>query len=282
MKTLKNKIAILILLFFNLTVKSQPSDNRYYQHNDSIYHFELLFEKIQTNNTITNQKLNKEIFKLFQSKVKVILNYQKKYKKNKREYFPYVTTYQVDTLLRYNDIISIVYKVNEENATPGLEDFFYEIFNFKLIDSQAIFFEKRYFYKENNAKIQQIIEQQLPQCKIFDQANLNRTIIQIQKNQFLVLIWKGLLDLDYIRCIDDKFWVKIENNFNNLNSIVFSTKKIKDKVFLNTTPNTLTKMYLLKGDEVEIIDEKDEWLKIRYYGKKTVEGWIKKSDVEDN
>ena len=79
MKTLKNKIPLLLLpLFINLTVKSQPSDNRYYQYNDSIYHFELLFEKIQTNNSITNQKINKEIFQLFQSRVKVILNYQKK------------------------------------------------------------------------------------------------------------------------------------------------------------------------------------------------------------
>ena len=281
MKTLKNKIALLLLpLFINLTVRSQPSDNRYYQHNDSIYHFELLFEKIQTNNSITNQKINKEIFQLFQSRVKVILNYQKKYKKNKREYFPYVTTYQVDTLIRYNDIISIVYKVNEENATPGLEDFFYEIFNFKLTDSQAIIFEKRYFYKENNAKIQQIIEQQLPQCKIFDQANLNRTFIQIQKNQFLVLMWKGLLETEYANCIDNKFWVKIENKFDHFDNIFFSIKKIRDKVFLHTTPNKSTKMYLLKGDEVEIIEEKDEWLKIRYYGKKTIEGWIKKSDVE--
>jgi len=281
MKTLKNKIALLLLpLFINLTAKSQPSDNRYYQHNDSIYHFELLFEKIQTNNSITNQKINKEIFQLFQSRVKLILNYQKKYKKNKREYFPYVTTYQLDTLIRYNDIISIVYKVNEENATPGLEDFFYEIFNFKLIDSQAIIFEKCYFYKENKAKIQHIIEQQLPQCKIFDQANLNRTFIQIQKNQFLVLVWKGLLETEYANSIDNKFWVKIENKFDHFDNIVFSNKKIRDKVFLHTTPNKSTKMYLLKDDEVEIIEEKDEWLKIRYYGKKTIEGWMMKSDVE--
>ena len=39
-------------------------------------------------------------------------------------------------------------------------------------------------------------------------------------------------------------------------------------------------MYLLKGDVVEILQEKDDWLQIRYYGKKTIEGWIKKGDVE--
>jgi len=39
-------------------------------------------------------------------------------------------------------------------------------------------------------------------------------------------------------------------------------------------------MYLLKNDEVEVLEEKEDWLRIRYYGKKTIEGWIKKSDVE--
>ena len=52
----------------------------------------------------------------------------------------------------------------------------------------------------------------------------------------------------------------------------------KIKIFL--TPDFDSKMYLLKGDEVEILQEKDDWLQIRYYGKKTIEGWIKKSDVE--
>ena len=52
-----------------------------------------------------------------------------------------------------------------------------------------------------------------------------------------------------------------------------------------STPNTPTKMYLLKNDEVEILEEKNGLLKIRYYGngataRKIIEGWIKKSDVE--
>lgn len=49
---------------------------------------------------------------------------------------------------------------------------------------------------------------------------------------------------------------------------------------LFNTPNVATKMYLVKGDEIEILEKRSEWLKIRYYGKKIVEGWIKKSDVE--
>ncbi|MFD2240365.1 hypothetical protein ACFSMX_04885 [Flectobacillus roseus] len=52
------------------------------------------------------------------------------------------------------------------------------------------------------------------------------------------------------------------------------------KSLIYSFPNNPTKMYLIKGDEVEILEENGEWLKIRYYGKKVVEGWIKRSDVE--
>jgi hypothetical protein len=58
-------------------------------------------------------------------------------------------------------------------------------------------------------------------------------------------------------------------------------KKIRiSRSLINSSVNTPTKMYLIKNDEVEILEEKGEWLKVRYYGKKTIEGWIKKSDVE--
>ncbi|MFC0186095.1 hypothetical protein SAMN04515674_12326 [Pseudarcicella hirudinis] len=57
--------------------------------------------------------------------------------------------------------------------------------------------------------------------------------------------------------------------------------KVKiDKSFIFSSPTKGTNMYLLKGDEVEILETKDDWLKIRYYGSKTIEGWIKKTDVE--
>ena len=53
-----------------------------------------------------------------------------------------------------------------------------------------------------------------------------------------------------------------------------------NKVIINKSPGKPSQMYLLKGDEVEILETKDDWLKIRYYGSKTIEGWIKKTDVE--
>ncbi|AFK01923.1 SH3 type 3 domain protein [Emticicia oligotrophica DSM 17448] len=76
--------------------------------------------------------------------------------------------------------------------------------------------------------------------------------------------------------------IKIEN-FSKFNIFQFSgkTKRIKSsKSIINSSPNIPNKMYLLKGDEVEILEEQDDWLRIRYYGKKTIEGWIKRSDIE--
>ena len=46
-------------------------------------------------------------------------------------------------------------------------------------------------------------------------------------------------------------------------------------------------MYLIKGDPIEIVEEQGDWLRIIYYPEKngewtgkTIEGWIRKSDVE--
>ena len=53
------------------------------------------------------------------------------------------------------------------------------------------------------------------------------------------------------------------------------------KSFIYTSPNVVSKMFLLKGDPLEVLEEKDDWLKIRYYAKtKTIDGWIMRSDVE--
>lgn len=58
-------------------------------------------------------------------------------------------------------------------------------------------------------------------------------------------------------------------------------EKIKiDRATIFSEPEVKTAMYLIKGDEVKIVKEKGEYLKIYFFGKKRIEGWIKKSDVE--
>ena len=55
----------------------------------------------------------------------------------------------------------------------------------------------------------------------------------------------------------------------------------KSNIYFSTNVDNPAKMYLIKGDEVILIKEKDQWIKIRYYGKKPIEGWIKKSDINN-
>jgi hypothetical protein len=44
------------------------------------------------------------------------------------------------------------------------------------------------------------------------------------------------------------------------------------KTFLHKEPNIPSKMYLLQNDPVEVIEEKGNWLKIRYYPEKLTNG----------
>jgi hypothetical protein len=62
---------------------------------------------------------------------------------------------------------------------------------------------------------------------------------------------------------------------------------IKNKSIIHSSPNRPTKMYLIQNDPVEVVEEQDNWLKIKYYPEKkgewmgkVIQGWIKKTDVE--
>lgn len=60
-------------------------------------------------------------------------------------------------------------------------------------------------------------------------------------------------------------------------------KKIQiKKQYLYNKPNkeSKTKMYLIKGDKVEILIEKDDWIYILYKGEKDIKAWIPKSALE--
>ncbi len=55
---------------------------------------------------------------------------------------------------------------------------------------------------------------------------------------------------------------------------------LKTKQTLYQSPAIKTKMYLIKGDQVEVLEEKDDWLYILYRGKKDIKAWIPKSAIE--
>ncbi|QDF28506.1 SH3 domain-containing protein [Halarcobacter anaerophilus] len=67
--------------------------------------------------------------------------------------------------------------------------------------------------------------------------------------------------------------------------IIFTLSKntciiLPTKQPLYKKPNIKTKMYLIKGDKVEVLEEKDDWLYILYHGKKDIKAWIPKNSVE--
>lgn len=75
---------------------------------------------------------------------------------------------------------------------------------------------------------------------------------------------------------------KVENFLHKNYGI---TKNVKVRIFSN--PSHPTNIYLIKGDPIEIVRKKDNWLRIKYYPEKNniwtggiIEGWIKQSDVE--
>ncbi|MBN6082633.1 hypothetical protein HYE55_11475 [Aggregatibacter actinomycetemcomitans] len=96
---------------------------------------------------------------------------------------------------------------------------------------------------------------------------------QIEK---LLCIQEGLKE------IKNKLDTNIENNTRH--GIILS-----EKTFLYTLPNynQITKLYLVKNDKVDVIEEKidenkEKWYFINYKGKKEINMWIKADSVDLN
>jgi len=110
----------------------------------------------------------------------------------------------------------------------------------------------------------------------FDALNCDKTTLYLYYTEYekIQLINNNLIN--FLKVQGKKDGQNYLKDFLNMREIKIG------KSFIYSSPNIPTKMYLFKGDKIETLEEKGEWLKIRYYGKKIVEGWIKKRDVEMN
>jgi hypothetical protein len=106
---------------------------------------------------------------------------------------------------------------------------------------------------------------------IYENANTNKN--KISKLLRIDNSWNGI-NISVGDPLVDSKW-KIQFKFVDKAGLIRA-----EKSFIYDKNNIKTKMYLLKNDPVEIIESQTDWLKIKYYGKKVIEGWIKKSDVE--
>jgi hypothetical protein len=83
--------------------------------------------------------------------------------------------------------------------------------------------------------------------------------------------------------VGDK-WIPQEESWNKKETIADTiTKTIqpnKQPLYKSPTIDAKTKMYLIKGDTVEILEEKDDWLYILFKGKKEIKAWIPKDAIE--
>ena len=81
--------------------------------------------------------------------------------------------------------------------------------------------------------------------------------------------------------VGDK-WVYQEQSWNPEKKIATprTFTIIPDKQYLYNAKNAeKTKMYLIKGDQVEVLRENEDWLYILYHGKKEILAWIPMSAV---
>ncbi|MGB6327805.1 MAG: hypothetical protein WBF48_02665 [Halarcobacter sp.] len=87
--------------------------------------------------------------------------------------------------------------------------------------------------------------------------------------------------LEQLLCIEEHLIKEIESFNNKVRKKHFYINIQPKRQALYKTPPTKTKMYLIKGDKVEILEEKDDWLYILYRGKKDIKAWIPKSAVQE-
>lgn len=80
---------------------------------------------------------------------------------------------------------------------------------------------------------------------------------------------------------ENKIPQKVFERINTKDTISKEIQIEKQSLFDNPNKESKTKMYLLKNDKVEILEEKDEWLYILYKGKKDIKAWIPKSAIEE-
>lgn len=111
------------------------------------------------------------------------------------------------------------------------------------------------------------------------------------KNIFFSTYNKSILIINYDISSDGKLlsekYMKCEYLNESINSS--SCKEIgfvNKRSYLYTSPNSISKMYLIKGDQVIINDVKslknEKWYLINYKGKKEINMWIKADSVDLN
>lgn len=79
---------------------------------------------------------------------------------------------------------------------------------------------------------------------------------------------------------DAKFPKLFEAELKEIDYLSYFANVKVSKSVIYSEIDVPTNKYLIKGDQIKVVNEKANFLKFYYFGKKTTTGWIKKSDVE--
>ncbi len=92
---------------------------------------------------------------------------------------------------------------------------------------------------------------------------------------------------EQVTAIDDTFLLQLHKCNKVLWKQYLAFEGLKEKkvivkkssIYPDADSPEPTKMYLIEGDVFVVLEEKNDRIKIRYFGKKKVEGWIKKNEA---
>lgn len=71
---------------------------------------------------------------------------------------------------------------------------------------------------------------------------------------------------------------KLQDNITDTKTLTIN--QTKQPLYKSPDETSKTKMYLVKGDKVEVLEENNNWLHVVYHGKKDIQAWIPKSAIE--
>jgi hypothetical protein len=108
-------------------------------------------------------------------------------------------------------------------------------------------------------------------CEDGELSILGAKLSEYNKIKYLRL---SIIKLLNTRGIQDK-----KNYINEFSPIIRVRVNIPKSIIFSSI-GVPTKSYFVKDNLVEFLEIKGEWIHVRYYGKKLINGWIKSRDVE--
>ncbi|OOF66688.1 hypothetical protein [Rodentibacter caecimuris] len=148
-------------------------------------------------------------------------------------------------------------------------------------------------YVKNNCELSYFFEDSLGDfIKRFDEGDVN-IINGIERYKQLLLVYPygNSTKKQYSIILDKLSKLKLTKEKKYLEGVmnkkVYTTNTIINKAYLYSSIGVKTRMYLIKGDKVSILDEKidehgEKWYFINYKGKKEINMWIKADSVDLN